>query len=578
MTDLTSSNAGLASSGLGRLQSMQSLIWRTSVALGTESPEKVSSNFINMLKSAGPLLNGITTLIVPWAMLITAFYRYDWLCRAVASSKDYAMSFMHASISIPGDHALYQQVLRWVLNEGAKSQIRTLALLHHVDNSRLTLNGMMALGMPPVHYQGMAAVTEENNNAERTLSYVPDIGRYPFYFGGHRMVLERKRSKVEILQGPVYDQNRDGKKQQETALVISCFSVSGTQPIKALLAHVEADAALARENKTSIYRPTSDQNGWDSGLPRAARPLDAVTLQAGVKEALIQDIESYLHPKTKKYYGARGIPWRRGYLFYGPPGTGKTSLATVLAGHFRLNVYMISLSSQLLSDSRLDALFDMLPQKCIRDQGKEEEEEGSNGKPVRLPVSDEPEGVTLSGLLNVLDGVRAAEGRIIIMSSNHPNTLDEALIRRGRIDKKIHFGCTSKDMATKLFMQVFLKSEEELLEHELARDEAAVLYMAGQFAEQFAEYTFTPAEVQGYLIDYRADAAKAVREAKGYFEEVQATKTKGFDMMDGKDKASADAGEDAPRDSEHVEKTSPSTPESSESMVVVDEEAKDKQS
>ncbi|KAK5708358.1 hypothetical protein LTR97_000898 [Elasticomyces elasticus] len=547
MTDLTTSTAGLASSGLGRLQSMQSLIWRTSVALGTESPEKVSSNFINMLKSAGPLLNGITTLIVPWAMLITAFYRYDWLCRAAVSVKEYLVGFLYASISIPGDHALNQPVLRWVLDEGAKSQIRTLALLNPVDNSRWTLNGLTVRGKMPVHYQGMASVTEENN-AERILSYVPDIGRYSFYFGGHRMVLERKRSEAQILQGPAYDQHSGDKKQQETALKISCFSLwSGAQPIQALLAHVEAEIALARENKTSIYRPRSDHNGWDNGLPRAARTLDAVTLQTGVKEALIQDVESYLHPKTKKYYGARGIPWRRGYLFYGPPGTGKTSLAQALAGQFQLNVYMISLSSQLLNDSRLDALFDMLPQKCTvlledidsagirrEDMSGETKEKKKKKKrtpmpnPFGFPVNEDPEGVTLSGLLNVIDGV-------------------------------------------------FLKSKEELLEHELARDEAEVVYMAGQFAEQFAEYTFTPAEVQGYLIDHRADAAKAVREAKAYFEEVQATKTKGFDMMDGKEKVSADPAEDAPTDPEHVEKTSPSTPESSKSMVVVDEEAKDKQ-
>jgi len=127
-------------------------------------------------------------------------------------------------------------------------------------------------------------------------------------------------------------------------------------------------------------------------------------------------------------------------------------------------------------------------------------------------------------------------------------------------------------------MQVFLKSEEELLDHELPQDGATVVHMAGQFAEQLTEYTFTPAEVQGYLIDHRADAVKAVRDAKVYFEEVQATKTKGFDMMDGKDKASADPAEDAPTDSEHVEETSPSTPESSESMVVVNEEPKNKQS
>ncbi|KAK4949338.1 hypothetical protein LTR10_011956 [Elasticomyces elasticus] len=595
MTDLTSSTAGLASSGLGRLQSMQSLIWRTSVALGTESPEKVSSNFINMLKSAGPVLSDITTLIVPWAMLITVFYRlikavrinllapadvsrYDWLCRAVASMKDYVMSFMHASISIPGDHALNQQVLRWVLNEGAKSQIRTLALLNHVNNSPWALNGMMALGMPPVHFPGMAAVTEENNDARRTM-----MPREPSRTFRTSAAIRSTSVAIEWCSS------------QETALVISCFSVSGTQPIKALLAHIEADAALARENKTSIYRPTSDQNGWDSGLPRAARPLDAVTLQAGVKKALIQDIESYLHPKTKKYYGARGIPWRRGYLFYGPPGTGKSSLAIVLAGHFRLNIYMISLSSRLLNDSRLDALFDMLPQKCIvlledidsagirrEDMSGEIKEKKKKRVPMAnsfgFRVSEESEGVTLSGLLNVLDGVRAAEGRIVIISSNHPNTLDEALIRRGRIDQRFHFGRASKDVAAKLFMQVFLKSKEELLDDELPQNEATVVYMAGQFAQQLAEYTFTPAEVQGYLIDHRADAAKAVREAKVHFEEVQATKTTGFDMMDGKDKASARPAEVAFTDLKHVEKTSPSTPESSESMVVVDEEAQDRQS
>lgn len=44
------------------------------------------------------------------------------------------------------------------------------------------------------------------------------------------------------------------------------------------------------------------------------------------------------------------------------------------------------------------------------------------------------------GLLNVLDGVVETPGRIVIMTTNHPETLDPALIRPGRIDKRINLG------------------------------------------------------------------------------------------------------------------------------------------
>lgn len=46
----------------------------------------------------------------------------------------------------------------------------------------------------------------------------------------------------------------------------------------------------------------------------------------------------------------------------------------------------------------------------------------------------------MQGLLNVLDGVVDTPGRIVIMTTNHPETLDAALIRPGRIDKKIYLG------------------------------------------------------------------------------------------------------------------------------------------
>jgi mitochondrial chaperone BCS1 len=232
----------------------------------------------------------------------------------------------------------------------------------------------------------------------------------------------------------------------------------------------------------------------------------------------------------------------------------QTSFTTALAGHFDLNVYMISLSAQTMNDSKLEVLFDILPHRCIVllediDSAGIHRESMKPPPPPPPPVFDEvpaqpyynfdPFGtrlpgegfcITLSGLLNVLDGVRAAEGRIVIMTSNTPESLDEALIRRGRIDQKVHFGCASRETAVKLFTQIYLKADDELLDGETLPEAASIDELARQFGEKLEENAFTPAEVQGYLIDHRADAERAVREAAEFFKELSTTKAQGLNV------------------------------------------------
>lgn len=132
---------------------------------------------------------------------------------------------------------------------------------------------------------------------------------------------------------------------------------------------------------------------------------------------------------------------RLGYLFYGPPGTGKSSLAFSLASHFGLPVYLLNLSTPALSDSDLEELFMQLPFHCIivledidatkplqRDlnQGSPQPEAtaidssdkkgdpplGANRPPGMMKAEEKStkNTVTLSGLLNAIDGVGATEG------------------------------------------------------------------------------------------------------------------------------------------------------------------------
>jgi chaperone BCS1 len=72
--------------------------------------------------------------------------------------------------------------------------------------------------------------------------------------------------------------------------------------------------------------------------------------------------------------------------------------------------------------------------------------------------------VDLSGLLNVLDGIVDTPGRIFVMTSNHPEKLDSALIRPGRVDKILHLSYMGPDEATEMvehYFQCVLTSEQD---------------------------------------------------------------------------------------------------------------------
>ena len=117
--------------------------------------------------------------------------------------------------------------------------------------------------------------------------------------------------------------------------------------------------------------------------------------------------------------------------------------------------------------------------------------------------------VTLSGLLNVLDGVSSQEGRILIMTTNHIEHLDEALIRPGRSDKKVHFKLANQIISTQLFHTVFkqLPSQKQWPE---AHDDDKFNALAQEFASKVPEQVFSPAEVLSFLLERKKSPLDAV--------------------------------------------------------------------
>jgi hypothetical protein len=166
-------------------------------------------------------------------------------------------------------------------------------------------------------------------------------------------------------------------------------------------------------------------DGWEEREYRAIRPLDTIYMPAGKLEAVTKDLERFLD--SEQDYVRIGAPWHRGYLFFGPPGTGKTSLAKALASHFNLDVYMAALPDMKKDADLTNALASIQAPAVLLLEDIDVASAASNRE-------EEKDTLSMSGLLNALDGIGTPHGLITIMTSNHPDKLDEALTRAGRID------------------------------------------------------------------------------------------------------------------------------------------------
>ena len=231
-------------------------------------------------------------------------------------------------------------------------------------------------------------------------------------------------------------------------------------------------------------------------------------------------MESYLSKETEVFYASRGIPLRRGYMLYGPPGTGKSSFSAAIAGYFKLGLFGVNLTTPGLSDKGLETLFDALPARCIvllediDSAGIQRENIREASKPSAEAKVSEKACVTLSGLLNVLDGPCSTERRLVIMTSNNPDSLDPAMVHPGRIDMKVYLGNASTEVLATMFKHIFIRKSQECDDKASAIRNEYISRLAGTFASSVPSDVLGPAEVQGYLMVHRNDPETAVQKAK----------------------------------------------------------------
>ena len=172
---------------------------------------------------------------------------------------------------------------------------------------------------------------------------------------------------------------------------------------------------------------------------QAGKTFADVAGQDEAKEAL-QEIVDFLH--NPKKYQEIGAIMPKGALLVGPPGTGKTLLARAVAGEANVPFFSISGSEFVemfvgMGAAKVRDLFKQAQEKApcivfideIDTIGKKRDGAGLGG-------NDERE-QTLNQLLTEMDGFDGKQGVVILAATNRPETLDKALLRPGRFDRRI---------------------------------------------------------------------------------------------------------------------------------------------
>ncbi|KAF8693570.1 hypothetical protein HU200_038973 [Digitaria exilis] len=280
----------------------------------------------------------------------------------------------------------------------------------------------------------------------------------------------------------------DGGQQEVRSFELSFNRRHKEKALKSYLPFIVSKAKAIKDQERSLQIYMNQYTGtWSPVDLRHPSTFDTLAMDQKLKRSIIDDLDRFI--KRKDYYKRIGKAWKRGYLLYGPPGTGKSSLIAAMDNYLRFDIYDLDLTEvQSNSDLRrlligmsnrsiivaedIDCSVEMKQREGHELKSAEEEKEEQKVSleseyitmdnlfpllvkqlPYICSYADKKMGyicsvqVTLSGLLNFVDGLWSAsgEGRIIIFTTNYKERLDPALLRPGRMDMHILMGyCTAE--------------------------------------------------------------------------------------------------------------------------------------
>jgi len=230
------------------------------------------------------------------------------------------------------------------------------------------------------------------------------------------------------------------------------LSSSNEQAIKDLI-----DCIFKEKNKTlsdgkiNIFVPETSGD-WIKYQEIPKRTLNSIYINEKSKDKIMKDLKSFIEQEDE--YNVFGIPYKRTYLFTGPPGSGKTSFVKAICNELDYNLSILSLTKKFDDGAFMWAMSSIKENSVLLvediDCLFEKRASGTSNIPI-----------TFSNFLNILDGVLYKHGCIMFLTTNHPEKLDHALLRIGRVDCILEFDFPKKVEIKKLFFDITNSCEND---------------------------------------------------------------------------------------------------------------------
>lgn len=242
---------------------------------------------------------------------------------------------------------------------------------------------------------------------------------------------------------------------------------------------------MEQDTTQHIHIYSHKTGAWTSANGAVRRTLATVSISDAVKRAMFDDARHFIDQQDQ--YRERGIPFRRTYLLHGAPGCGKTSIIRAFAAEFSLGIYVLTIDSETTPDSFRAALAG-LGRPCvlvIEDLDCVAANTASRTSSSLAVSCAAKEKMSLSELLNGFDGLTTGDGYFTVLTSNHVDHFDPALVRCGRVDVIIEIKRASRADCEFMHARFFPDANP--------KDAAA-------FADTVAEDTLSHADVQELLM------------------------------------------------------------------------------
>lgn len=255
-----------------------------------------------------------------------------------------------------------------------------------------------------------------------------------------------------------------------------------------------------------IYEIAGGYGEWTILNVGKKRKMDSLFLPEKERMDLVTTVQHFVKEDTKIEYEKYGIPYKCNILLHGTPGSGKTTTIHCIASMINSDIGIIQLTRSIDDIHLTKAVNSMTRLDNCKVLVLEDIDSIFSDN--RKAHDSTKNSVTLSGILNFLDGLMRNEGIIVFITTNTKEVLDEAIFRSGRIDYQLEYGYCKEEQVINM-IQFYYPNNKELAEN---------------FYTRIQSYQYTVSDLQHYLFKYRRNPSEII---KNYKELIKKESTEG---------------------------------------------------